>query len=605
MHSITQLQSIINAIGWTLIHFLWQGLVIAAVYWAVCKSTRAESALIRYWVGMLAFVSALLIPGATFLMYWDVSNTPLLGASLGSAQPLVSVSAGVKPAITQILGSLMQPAIPVVVMLWAAGVAVLSLRACLGWFGVRRLVELDTIEVGESLQLITQRLKEKLGVHQAVRVLQSGRVTVPTVVGWLKPAILLPISVLARLPEDQLEMIIAHELGHIRRHDYLFNLLQIIIETLFFYHPAMRWMSRQVRQEREHCCDDVVLSHCESPVLYARALANLEILRAPLPGMALSASGGDLVYRVKRIVQSELPGSQSGFAQLIVMLGIATMVAVSAQQGLEIRRHLMEKSISSQQVRQPEWQTDTSRSGWVAGVSDYATSRLVESARRRTEPPQLPHVQTLPESRESVLRAHQVVVTKQAAPLPELPLAFDFQDRDDPVHGFTPAGSGSEFGLPVDINVEGLLAYVPAPDEAADTGREELPLSANGVTESFSLTPQFTVAPVYPFKARRKRMEGQVRLEFSINPSGRPSDIRVVESTPSDVFDESAVRALEKWKFDPNDVREENGRLYQVFDFAMDDRGPVVPKRERRCDITGSRICGTQAYNVKDADPSG
>src|SRR4029079_1809460 len=106
-----------------------------------------------------------------------------------------------------------------------------------------------------------QQSAQRLGVKRAVKVLQSVLIQTPVVVGFFRPTILLPLCVATGLPESQLELILAHELAHIRRHDYVVNLLQTLVETLFFYHPAVWWLSRQIRNERENCCDDIVMAN--------------------------------------------------------------------------------------------------------------------------------------------------------------------------------------------------------------------------------------------------------------------------------------------------------------------------------------------------------
>src|SRR5205823_6807755 len=132
-------------------------------------------------------------------------------------------------------------------------------------------------------------------------VAESALVEVPTLVGWLWPVILLPASAISGLAPAELEAILVHELAHVRRHDYLINLLQTGVETILFYHPAIWWLSRRVRQEREHCCDDIAVSLCGDPIAYARALSTMEELRAS-PRWAIAAHGGSLIVRIRRIV---------------------------------------------------------------------------------------------------------------------------------------------------------------------------------------------------------------------------------------------------------------------------------------------------------------
>jgi TonB family protein len=426
-------------------------------------------------------------------------------------------------------------------------------------------------------------------------VLKSTRVVVPTVVGWLKPVILLPAAVIARLPNDQLEMVIAHELGHIRRYDYLFNLLQLLIETLFFYHPAIRWMSGQVRQEREHCCDDLVLAHCDKPVLYARALANLEVLREPLPAVALAATGGDLVYRVRRIVQHELPGHNSGFAQLAVMLGVAVMVSVGAHQGFQVRQQFLESGDASRQVLPAlHGQVTADRTAWVQGIvayprlaaekikairaEDQAQLALIVEQRKAAQRPQLAASRLNAQINAPSTRSDEDTLPKEAHDL------FTLAPRDE-----------------TRLDEESmLLAGIYSPPASGVTAEEqERKAKLENFTE-FKLTAETMVAPVYPFKARRKRLDGYVRLEFSVNGDGKPLNIRVVEAQPEDIFEKSAISALQQWVFRVGEEHPEDLRLLQVFDFGMEAETPELFKRDRRCEIAGSRICGTQRYNEKN-----
>ena len=144
-------------------------------------------------------------------------------------------------------------------------------------------------------------IAERLRIRRAVAILESRAVVVPTLVGWVKPVVLLPAAALAGLSPEQLQAILAHELAHVRRHDYLVNLLQSMVETLLFYHPATWWVSAQVRAEREHCCDDLAVEVCGDRLVYVSALAELTTL-AGHRGFALAATDGSLLGRVRRIL---------------------------------------------------------------------------------------------------------------------------------------------------------------------------------------------------------------------------------------------------------------------------------------------------------------
>ncbi len=176
------------------------------------------------------------------------------------------------------------------------------------------------------------RMMKRTGVSRPVRLLESVAIEVPMVVGLWRPLILVPASTLTGLSVSQLEAILAHELAHIRRHDYLVNLLQALVETALFYHPAVWWLSSRIREEREHCADDVAVECCGDALLYSRALATIEQLRVRIPSPAVAASGGSLLQRIQRLLAApqarvhlhpwRLAGSLVA-ATLVVLLGAA------------------------------------------------------------------------------------------------------------------------------------------------------------------------------------------------------------------------------------------------------------------------------------------
>ncbi|MDX5482246.1 MAG: M48 family metalloprotease, partial [Hymenobacteraceae bacterium] len=200
----------------------------------------------------------------------------------------------------------------------------------------QRLRHYKAVPLGEKWQQRLHSLSQTIGIPQAVRLVESRVVRVPMTIGFAKPVILLPIGAVAGLPQAQVEAILAHELAHILRRDYLVNLLQSVVEILFFYHPAVWWMSGVLRAEREHCCDDIAVSICGDSLTYARALTELEAMRlpqAPAMAMALSGNRGSLVSRIKRLVgQPPLrPTFSEGFAAaLVLVMGISVLSCSTA-----------------------------------------------------------------------------------------------------------------------------------------------------------------------------------------------------------------------------------------------------------------------------------
>jgi len=195
----------------------------------------------------------------------------------------------------------------------------------MGWLTLKRLKRVGVAPTSKEVLASLTCVSKRLGLHRSVRVLESSIAQVPLVVGYLRPVILLPVSLLTNIPATQLDAILAHELVHIRRHDFLVNLLQILIETLFFYHPAVWWLSHRIRVEREHCCDDLVVRVTENRAEYGRALIAIEELRGRSCVLALGASKGSLLTRVHRIAgpPSERTGLCAGtaFCLLVCLVG--------------------------------------------------------------------------------------------------------------------------------------------------------------------------------------------------------------------------------------------------------------------------------------------
>ena len=185
---------------------------------------------------------------------------------------------------------------------WLAGVLLLSLRLLGGWWSTRVLRVVDVSPVPDWCRAQLTALSARMRIARPVAIVSSIRISVPVIVGHVKPVIVLPAAALSGLSASQLEAILAHELAHVRRHDYLVNLAQTVIETLLFYHPAVWWVSRQVRVTREHCCDDLAVTVCRSRQEYVHALLDLEELRASTALLALGATDGSLLARGRRLL---------------------------------------------------------------------------------------------------------------------------------------------------------------------------------------------------------------------------------------------------------------------------------------------------------------
>ncbi len=221
---------------------------------------------------------------------------------LSTVPPLETADVAVPVPLQERVIAVVEPALPYLVLGWLTGVFGLSAWHLGGWAQLHRLKRRMTREADARLRGTLQKLAVQLGVRRVVTLLESAIVEVPTVLGWLRPVILLPASALTGLSPDQLRAILAHELAHIRRHDYLANILQTVVEILGFYHPAVWWVSSRIRIERENCCDDLAVHVCGNSLQYAKALTSMEEIRHSRSDLALAASGGSLMARVARLL---------------------------------------------------------------------------------------------------------------------------------------------------------------------------------------------------------------------------------------------------------------------------------------------------------------
>ncbi|HEV3118410.1 MAG TPA: M56 family metallopeptidase, partial [Gemmataceae bacterium] len=319
-------------LGWTLLYFLWQGILMAALY-ALARALAGGriSARGRY---AIACASLLAMTAAPAVTYWWLGNS-------GQAARIGDFTAwGARQLIPGVAYSPVtdpwQQAMPWIVMAWFAGAAACSFRLLMGCISATTLRRSRGAPVLTEWQQTLDRLIERMHVSQSVRLLATDRVDSPSVVGWLRPVILAPVGVLCGLAPEQVEAVLAHELAHVRRHDYLVNVLQGIAESLLFYHPAVWWISNQIRAEREHCCDDLAVAASGDVLVYARALAELEAMRPAHFKAALSANDGSLLRRIRRLTNPVAAHRVAGWGAAwslgaLLLLGIAGVAVTGAQ----------------------------------------------------------------------------------------------------------------------------------------------------------------------------------------------------------------------------------------------------------------------------------
>jgi TonB family protein len=476
---------------------------------------RTASPAARYRLAMFTLAAMAIMPVATLLHFLGSSASPLTSTSSLPAANLALapavVSAGARADWIATALSLLHDAAPWVVPFWAFGVAVMSLRVWRGWQQTRVLKRTAVFSALPAWQTAVDRLKNVLGINKAIRLAVSAAITVPSVIGWLKPVILIPPSVLTGLTPTQMELILAHELAHIRRQDYLWNLLQVIVDTLLFYHPVVRWVSHHARIEREQCCDDIVVNLNGDAINYARALTELECLRAPHNAIILGADGGHVINRIDRLIG--LPATEiPPYSWLLPVIAL----------GLLITGSLASPAYRTQSL--PAFvEQHIADAGQVTNAVDHTVQSPRHAALQRTD---------------------VAIATRRSAKLAIV----------RPIAAFDPVSS-----IPHLSNTSAApRAPVMAPTRAQPTER-----SGGEILERQT--------PHYPQYALERGISGSATVSFTLTADGEITHINVTHVQGSHLFGQAAVSALKHWKFTPVKI---NGKpvdqtLTQEFDFRL------------------------------------
>lgn len=280
---------LLQSIGWAMLHICWIGLLIGMLF-GLARVAAAERILLRYWSGLAALLALPITVVLLVVREWSAATNTAVFASAGTE---VTVTTGSYLNAMQLL------TLPIA-LVWAVGVLVLALRLAAGFRGLNR-VSLRAC-IAPELDPIVQHWRKMLGVSERVIIKISDEILVPCVFGMAKPMVLLPAALLLKIDRTQLELVILHELVHVKRWDAWLNALQLTIETALFFHPTVHWISGHVRNDRELLCDQEVLKASAQPLAYARALLNLEEYRQTPQNLAIAFNSGQFSDRVKRIL---------------------------------------------------------------------------------------------------------------------------------------------------------------------------------------------------------------------------------------------------------------------------------------------------------------
>ena len=315
---------LINALGWTFVHTLWQGCVIVLFMIFVLQQIPTKKATLRYTVSTASMISMLIAAVATFAMlYFEPGKSELVSSTAGMRVMGTEGQAGF--SFMSWLGSHLSA----MVAIWLAGVVLLAFRLLFG-LGYIQYLKKTTSDLSFSLRGKLDEIARKINYKRHLDVAESALVQIPVVVGHLKPLILFPVGAINQLTTDEVEAVLAHEIAHLVRNDFVQNLIQSVIEIVFYYHPAVWWISAVVRSERENCCDDLAIQVCGSSLTYARALVRLQEVGHSAPALALPFSGSKnhLLNRVKRILNE--PQNKSNLMEKITATSLLLLCLIFA-----------------------------------------------------------------------------------------------------------------------------------------------------------------------------------------------------------------------------------------------------------------------------------
>ncbi|HEY2580962.1 MAG TPA: M56 family metallopeptidase [Mucilaginibacter sp.] len=271
---------IITAFSWMLIHSLWQGLLLAVIAGVGLMFTKRSSAAYRYNLMLTLFIAFIGVCTYTLIVEWNIASKtlsqPVAGDIDTNVSSLFSGNLYNLKLLIKTFSNYFSANAPMVVLIWFIVFLFKSIKmiACLVYNN--RIRNFQVYEPDQFWTDAVENFSKKLNIKKAVRLVQSGYIKMPVVVGHLKPVILIPVGLMAGLPAEQVEAILLHELAHIRRNDYLVNFLQNIAETIFFFNPGLLWISTLLREERENCCDDIALEQTQNRVGFVQALISFK-----------------------------------------------------------------------------------------------------------------------------------------------------------------------------------------------------------------------------------------------------------------------------------------------------------------------------------------
>ena len=320
--------AVVEAISWTVIHSIWQGTLLAAALHLFLRSQPSQNSKARYEASAFSLFLLLMISIVTFLFHLESNAIRVWEMTL---LPHQEISESVSQTFGSIVDSIVTNHASFVTLIWSVGVVIFCVRLLFGYTYIQWLRSTSLPLHDHNLMKVFAKLKYKVSLNKSVALFESRFVNTPITFGHIKPIILFPVGLVSGLTVKQVESLLAHELAHILRNDYIINLFLSLVEVLYYYHPAVWWISQQVHREREACCDDTAVALSGNPIEYAQALVALQDLRMLTPALVMGLKKNDrsFYHRIERLIHQPYRKPQTMEKLTATLVILAAVIVLS------------------------------------------------------------------------------------------------------------------------------------------------------------------------------------------------------------------------------------------------------------------------------------
>jgi beta-lactamase regulating signal transducer with metallopeptidase domain len=380
---------IIEAVGWTIVHSLWQSIAVALILLLLLVSLRQRSAQIKYFISFVSLIAVLIGSAVTFYKAYQHATEKKEIAEKMVSTPgyisgiLQSKLTGEAPDGNTLdiryvkIRVFMQRHFDTIVVAWILGIFLLMVRFMGGIVYTRRLRTRQTVNLSDEWLLKITELSSKFGIHQRIEAFCSSLARVPMTLGYMKPVIIIPLSAITGLAPKEIEAIIAHELAHVARNDYFFNLIQSLIEIVFFYNPTVWLISSKIRTEREHCCDMLAIEATNDRLAYVKTLANIQLQQSPYAqnfSMAITGHKNSMLQRIKHLQKQEVMKTNWIEKMMIAGIIMITLTLVSFTVNNKINNLSKHKEASRDSINITKVEADSIKAAFEQKITNMKSN---------------------------------------------------------------------------------------------------------------------------------------------------------------------------------------------------------------------------------------